>query len=208
LESLLGQALTLDDEPTLVRAVKAVKRSMARNQHLRDGYIDLFISFLATLIMFILRCTRLSVSIVFLIVGMGRVFLARGDWIRGMMGVGGIVFGVAFGVPVSGVMVPYHRLIIWIYNPAFQSVVHVIAVTSLVMVLGNDVVAIVRLKVDEWRKLKKEEEARQQKLRGIFYMPAQPKGKGKSSTSWNSVQSTKFGKREAYGKSQNVFAWE
>jgi hypothetical protein len=41
LESLLGQALRLDDEPTLVRAVKSMKRSMERDERVKKIYLSL-----------------------------------------------------------------------------------------------------------------------------------------------------------------------
>jgi hypothetical protein len=165
----------LDDEPTLVRAVKSVKRSMARNQHLQNRYLSLTTSLIPNLVMIFSRATRGGISISFIIFGVGRIIISR--WRIGMISLGicAFIFGCILGLPISGLMIPYHPFLLRVYNPAFQYSIHLVGVIILLVILARDVVFIVTLKYYEWKKLKREEEQRQQKLRGIFYTPVKSK---------------------------------
>lgn len=119
LESLLGQALTLDDEPTLVRAVKAVKRNMARDKHLHRAYGQLAISTTATLLLGLAaKFSRFQggLSVAYIAWGVGRVVLDYRipTFLTSILA---ILFGVLIGLPVSGLVIPYHPFLLRIYDP-------------------------------------------------------------------------------------------
>lgn len=183
----MGQALTLEDEPTLVRAVKAVKRSMAQDERLRDGYIVLMTSLFAnigSLIAWWIGRIQVGVCVGFIAVGVGRIGVSRGRLSRVIIGLGAIILGVGVGIPVSGLNIPRHPLVLRLYTPPVQSLLYRVTISLLVVIFTYDVSAIIQLKREKWKKLKAEEKKRQQRMRGIFYTPVKSKGKqGRSAIS-------------------------
>jgi hypothetical protein len=173
LEALLGQALRLEDEPTLVRAVKAVKRTMARDERVRRGYINLAIAALANLVGlggWVLGGRKVGVALSWLLLG--------GAWsstrLRGGLlgGVAAVIFGLMIMVPALGVTIPYHLWIVRFYHPSIQSLLHHLSMFMLVAILGWDISVLVNFKLEQRRMAKMEEERRREKMRGIFYTPA------------------------------------
>ena len=198
LEALLGQALRLDDEPTLVRAVKSVKRSMERNVHLQQSIIALATSCVAGCIA-VVWWKSVGLPLAFLAWGVARVAVSRGRVGIVIAGVMAVVFAVWIGLPFTGVEVAYHYLLLIAYHPTIQVLAHRIGGTILLVILGRDGTRVVQIKMKQWRKVKEEEEARQQKMRGIFYTPQ--KGKGRS------VSEKTVGKRAGvHSKSRSLFA--
>src|SRR5579859_4238690 len=182
LESLMGQALRLDDEPTLVRAVKRIKRNMARDERVREGYTSLAVSGFAVLLGLLgwgVGWMKVAVCLALLHVGIGRLMFGRGvvGWVEGIMA---IVLGLTVGVPLTGIEVPYSRFILRLYSPPIQMLLHTASTALLLISLARDITAIITLRLDQIRQAKRDEEQRQQKMRGIFYTPVKP-GKGSSS---------------------------
>lgn len=201
LEALLGQALRLDDEPTLVRAVKSVKRSMERNVRLRESIIGLSISSVAGLIALVFW-KSVGIPLAFLVWGLGRVAVSQWRWRSVLAGIGSLMFAVWTGFPFTGVEVPYHRLLLVAYHPAIQLLAQRIGGAVLLVLLGRDVIKVAQIKMNQWRKVKEEEEARQQKMRGIFYTPQ----KGKAAVG-RSVSEMNVAKRTGLrNKSRSMFA--
>ena len=183
LEALLGQALRLEDEPTLVRAVKAVKRSMARDEGLRRGYVSLAVSGIinAILVMsWIYGWISGGVILGFMILGMKEILDSRtgaGDkggirtWRSIAMGSLSILFSTMLLLPSTGLQVPYHPLLLNIYSPPIQTLVLRLGAFLLVALLARDISRVVRLKMERWEAARREEERRRRKLKGIFYTP-------------------------------------
>ena len=171
LEALLGQALTLEDEPTIVRAVKSVKRSMERNNQLRKSIIALTISSVAGIV-----AAVVGVPVAYSVWGIARVAISRGRLSDLSAGMVATLFAMWIGLPYTGIEVPYHRLLLVAYHPSIQLLAHRIGVTILVVILSRDVARVVQIKTEQRRKAKEKEEARQQKMRGIFYTPRKEKG--------------------------------
>lgn len=199
LEALLGQALRLDDEPTLVRAVKSVKRSMERNVLLQESIIAASISCVASIVGLIFW-RSVGIPLAFLVWGVVRVGLSRGRrWGSIVGGVVAMVFVVWIGFPFTGLEVPYHWFLLVAHHPSIQVLAHRIGGAVLLVILGRDIMKVVQIKMEQRRKVKEEEEARQQKMRGIFYTPQ--KGKGGRSVSEKTV-----GKRTGlHTKSRSMF---
>ena len=209
LESLLGQALTLEDEPTLVRAVKAVKRTMAQDKYFRDAYINSIVSFLANIVLFAswgMNRTRRGISFSFIVLGIGRIITSK--WrLRIITGLTSVGIGGVLGLPVSGLLIPYHPLILRLYSPEIQHLSHYLAITILVVILSRDIVRIVVLKREQWEKLRREELKRQEKMRGIFYTPVKSKGvAGKSVSKRTAGKGMEWDFQGGYTKSRSMFA--
>jgi len=198
LEALLGQALTLDDEPTLVRAVKAVKRTIEKDQRLKRGYIGLAISVVAVVLMGLgIWLGGLRGGVVFGLTGLGCGLMTQRSL---FMSAVSIVLSGILAVPVSGVMIPYHPAVLRIYQPGIQRSLQFLGVMMIIGVLVRNLFIIINLKREQWEKRRKEEEQRQQKLKGIFYTPAKQQKRAVSS----GFPNTK-GKLE-FRKSQSMFA--
>jgi hypothetical protein len=179
LESLLGQALTLEDEPTLVRAVKAVKRTMAQDKHLREAYINAVVSIIPNVLLLAswgLNRAQAGVSHAFFVLGIGRIITSR--WRLGQIfsGITLLFIGGALGLPISGLLIPYHPLLLRLYSPGIQHLAHRLAIATLLIISSRDIVRIVTLKREQWEKLRRKEIKRQEKMRGIFYTPRKSKG--------------------------------
>jgi hypothetical protein len=175
----LGQALTLEDEPTLVRAVKAVKRAMARDKYIRLAYFNVLTSLFANILVFICWITsqtRMGITFAFLVLGLARIGISRNIG-NILTGIHSILFGLFLGLPISSLEIPYHPILLKLYNPAMQSFLQLLGITLLFGILFRDVTIIISLKLEQRRKLKLEEEKRQEKLRGIFYTPVKQKKK-------------------------------
>jgi hypothetical protein len=164
----------LEDEPTLVRAVKAVKRTMARDERVKRGYISLTISSLANLIVFVAWFaggSRMGVAFAYIGLGVGWILTSQREVLTMAGGGLAVVFGMVFLLPVSGVHVPYHPFLLRLYHPSIQSLLQRVGVFVLLVVMARDIMTIVNLKLEQWRLAKMEEERRQEKMRGIFYTP-------------------------------------
>jgi hypothetical protein len=173
----------LEDEPTLVRAVKAVKRTMAQDHVLRDGYFNTITSLLSVIVVLISYWTnRLygGVSIAFILLGIGRICNSRRKLTRIGLGISSILFGMGLGLPISGFEIPYHPILLRIYHPTIQSLTHNVGIILLQSILFRDIGIVIAMKLAQWRRLKEEEIKRQEKLRGIFYTPKKAKGGGVS----------------------------
>lgn len=178
LESLLGQALTLDDEPTLVRAVKAVKRTMAQDKHIREAYVNAVISIIPNVLLLALwglNRTQEGVSFAFTILGIGGLVTSRWRLGQIFVGITQVVIGGLLGLPISGLLIPYHPILLRLYSPDIQRISHHLAIATLTVILSRDIVKIISLKREQWEKLRKEEIKRQEKMRGIFYTPGKSK---------------------------------
>lgn len=198
MEALLGQALTLDDEPTLVRAVKAVKRTIEKDQRLKRGYIALAISVVAVVLMGLgMWLGGLRGGVVFGLTGLGCGCMTQRSV---FMSVVSLVVSGILAIPVSGFMIPYHPAILRIYQPGIQLSFQFLGVTMIIGVLVRDLFIIINLKREQWEKRRKEEEQRQQKLKGIFYTPAKQQKRAVSSGFPNTKGALEF------RKSQSVFA--
>ena len=125
LESLLGQALTLDDEPTLVRAVKAVKRTMAQDKHLREAYITAVVSIIPNVLLLALWWLNRSqegVNFAFIVLGIGRLVTSRWRLSQIFVGITQVVIGGLLGLPISGLLIPYHPILLRLYSPDTQRI--------------------------------------------------------------------------------------
>ena len=196
MESLLGQALRLDDEPTLVRAVKAVKRTVARNRHFQKAYIALVISLIAVIVLLSFRGSQKGVSLSLIVFGTGRVFFSNWRVIPIFTGLFTIDFGVFLGIPVSGLEIPYHPLLLRIYHPTNQFASCALGLIFLFSVLCRDIFILVTLKLERWKKQNQEKEERERKLRGIFYTPVKKDGRN---------DPTQFGWNEGNARARNKF---
>jgi hypothetical protein len=173
LEALLGQALTLDDEPTLVRAVKSVKRTIARNEKLKKAYFGLAFSGVASIAFIVGIKYRTDFGVV-----CGLVILAGG--LRSMVALVQLVVAGILGLPIIGIAVPYHPVLLRIYNPAVQVILRYFGAFIIIGQTLRDVILIINLKREEWETRKKEKRERQEKLKGIFYTPTKPISKPQS----------------------------
>ena len=208
LESLLGQALTLDDEPTLVRAVKAVKRNMARDKHLHRAYAQLALSSATTLLL------GLSAKLSRFQGGLGTAYIA---WAVGrvvldyriptvLTSILSMVFGVVMGLPVSGVVIPYHPVLLRLYDPRIQKALRVAGAILLVGVLARDIAILVTMKLDRRRVAAEEERKREKRMKGIFYAKPAPTG-GRSVSLWNGAGSVRDrGRDGGHSKSKSMFS--
>ena len=214
LESLLGQALTLDDEPTLVRAVKAVKRSMAKDKRLHQAYVNIAISTLATVILAV--ATKFSrfrngLSSAYFIWGIGRIVSNYHQVTTFLTGIPAITFGVMMGLPVSGLVIPYHRALLQFYDPRIQTVLQITGVVLLVGILARDIVILFAIRIDRRRKAEEEERKRQEKIKGIFF--TKPVGtrdvatSGRGASLWNGSGKVTDGRRDGgSSKSKSMFS--
>jgi len=195
--------LTLDDEPTLVRAVKAVKRTMARDERLKRGYMALAVSTAASLLMGVgvwLGGLRVGVVSGLVMLGGGFVYLRS-------IALGGAILMMAwiFGLPMTGIMVPYHPVLLHIYHPTVQSCLQLLGVVGVVSVLVRDIVRVVILRRERAEKRKKEELDRQQKLKGIFYTPAKQQRSVRGASSGFAAKGTFDKKDPEFRKSKSMF---
>jgi hypothetical protein len=208
LESLLGQALTLDDEPTLVRAVKAVKRNMARDKHLHRAYAHLAISTTATLLLGL--STKFSrfqggLSAAYIAWGVARVAL---DYrIPTLLtSILALLFGVIMGLPVSGLVIPYHPILLRLYDPRIQNTLRAAGAILLVGVLARDAAIVVTMKLDRRKVAAEEERKRQERVKGIFYAKPAPAG-GRSVNLWNGGGTVRErGRDGGHSKSKSMFS--
>jgi hypothetical protein len=200
----------LEDEPTFVRAVKAVKRTMARDKHLQEAYISAVVSLVPNLSLLVswgLNRPEVGVSLAFIVPGIGRITTSR--WRLGQIfaGITLLVIGGVLGLPVSGLLIPYHSLLLHLYSPDVTHISRRIAIAALLGILSRDIVKIVTLKRERWERLRKEEIKRKEKMRGIFYTPGKPmKAVG------NSVNARTVGKvmerdfQQGHTKPRSLFA--
>lgn len=205
----MGQVLTLEDEPILVRTVKSLKRQMAKNQHLRNTYFNITTSFISILILFGMWIGNRDwgVSLSFLTFGIGRICLSRRKFVGNIiMGFCSIVFGVIIGVPTSGFEIPYHPLLLKLYDPTSQKYTQIFGVIVLFGNLVWDIRGLVLLKLEEWKKIKEEKGRRQEKMRGIFYAPEKTKGGGGTRRGRIGDGSGSGRLQSGDGKSRSLFA--
>lgn len=207
LESLLGQALTLDDEPTLVRAVKAVKRNMARDKHLHRAYGQLAISTTATLLFGLsAKFSRFQggLSAAYIAWAVGRVVLDYriSTFLTSILA---ILFGLLIGLPVSGLVIPYHPILLRLYDPRIQNTLRVAGAILLVGVLARDSAIVITMKLDRRKMAAEEERKRQERMKGIFY--AKPAPAGRSVSLWNGGGTVRErGRDGGHSKSKSMFA--
>ena len=126
--------MTLEDEPTLVRAVKAVKRTMAQDKHLREAYINAIVSTIPNVLLFALwGLNRIQggVSFAFIVLGIGRIITSR--WRLGQIfsGITQFFIGGVLGLPISGLLIPYHPLLLRLYSPETQHLARHLAIATL-----------------------------------------------------------------------------
>lgn len=180
MESLLGQALRLDDEPTLVRAVKAVKRNMERDERVRERVISLAISTFANICMGIGRYTQRTqagISIGLLLTGIGRLLSSRLRWT--------IILESMLLSTLGGILVLPSRVTPYgLDSPAITLLLKHVGTASLLVTLTHDIINLITLKLERRTKQKRDEIARQEKMRGIFYTPAKPKSVATRSVSF------------------------
>lgn len=141
LETLLGQT-TLEDEPTLVRAVKSVKRTMAKNEKLKRVYTALTFSAAATSVAILLLFSIKLAVIVALVVLQFRSVAAT-------------VVILAFSV-----------------LPLFDhpsTLLEYIGGTLVISTLVYDIIMLILIKREESENRRKEQMEREKKLRKIFY---------------------------------------
>jgi hypothetical protein len=152
---------------------------MQRDERVRQGYINLTISFMANAVIALswyFGIFKGGVCMGYFIFGIAKVFLSPRHLLSLISGVGAIVLGVIMVFPVSGIVVPYHPILLRVYNPRIQFVGYIGGMIILLLCLGRDIMGNVMIKMDQWNKVKKEKEEREQKMRGIFYTPIKPKG--------------------------------
>jgi hypothetical protein len=165
LESLLGQALRLDDEPSLVRAVKRVKRTMEQDERFRERYISLVISLGASLSMGIgwwIQHMKITVSSGLCVIGLVRIIQSRLRWTMISQGVVITLLGVVLQTRIL---------------PAIHLVLQHVGIILLVVITTHDITSLILLKLQVRNKRKQEEFARQEKMRGIFYTPVKSAGR-------------------------------
>lgn len=155
-----------------MRAIKAMKRSMARDERVRESYIKLAVSVCACIVVAFTKGSRAGVSIAYIFCGGVWCIVLKWYVWRFIAAVMATLFGCAVGLPVSGVTIPSHPFFVRLYNPRFQLYVHYMAVIVLVVILQQDMVSSVKLKLDQWRKSKEEEEQRKQKMKGLLHTPS------------------------------------
>jgi hypothetical protein len=176
----LGQALRLDDEPTLVRAVKAVKRSMERDERVRERFMSLAISTFANICMGIgryIQRTRTGLSIGLLATGIGRLLSSRLRWTIILESMVLSTLGGVLVLPSS--VTPYA-----LDSPVITLLLKHVGTASLLVTLTHDITNLITLKLERRAKQKRDEIARQEKMRGIFYTPVKPKSAATRSVSF------------------------
>jgi hypothetical protein len=174
-----------------VRAVKAVRRSMARDQGLRRGYVGLCVS---GVVMAVLAGSwrggwergGVGIGVLVLVLtrfggeGVGGGMQGngvqgsgiQGGWIQGMvLKSWSLLFSIILLLPYSGFQIPYHPLLVKLYSPPIQILLLRLGTLFLVSLFAGDISRIVRLKRDQWDRIHREEEQRREKVRGIFYTP-------------------------------------
>jgi len=176
----------------LVRAVKAVKRSMARDKHLHQAYVNTATSALATAVLSLAtKFSRFSsgLSGAYVTWGIGRIVSNSHQITAFLTGIPAITFGVIMCLPGSGLVIPYHPLVLRFYDPRIQSVLQIAGVIFLIGILARDIAILVAIKLDRRRKAAEEERKRQEKMKGIFYTePARTRdvaASGRSVNLWN-----------------------
>ena len=192
LESLLGQALRLDDEPTLVRAVKSMKRSMERDERVKKIYLSLGI-YVAGIIPLGtgFQMSGIKDGVAWMALCIGPYLLIQRSLLTVFIGLVFILVGGVTSFSRFQVLVPFHPVVSRLYTPiaesialAFASVVENIALAVVlalwVFIIARDIASLVNLRLESVKKRKQEEEERQQKLKGIFYTPTKPTGKAQN----------------------------
>lgn len=214
LESLLGQALTLDDEPTLVRAVKAVRRNMERDKGLHQAYVNVALSTIVSLILGIsAQFSRFQGGLSGAYITWGIARIASDYTVTTLLtSVSTIVFGVIIGLPVSGLVIPYHPLLLRFYDPRIQGVLQAAGVFLLIGILAHETALLITMKLDRRRKAAEEERKRQEKMKGIFYTnPAKVRditpAAGKNVSLWDGSGAIRErGNDGGHSKSKSMFS--
>jgi hypothetical protein len=208
LESLLGQALTLDDEPTLVRAVRTVRRNIARDKHIYRAYGYLAVSTITTLLLGLsAKFSRFQggLSVAYIAWGVGRVVFDYRipTFLTSILA---ILFGVLMGLPVSGLVIPYHPILLRLYDPRIQNTLRVAGAILLVGVLARDTAILVTMKLDRRKMAAEEERKRQERKKGTFYAKPAPTG-GRSVNLWNGSETVRErGRDGGHLKSKSMFS--
>jgi hypothetical protein len=189
LESLLGQALTLEDEPTLVRAVKSVKRSLAQNEEIRNVYVNMALSSVATVIMTIFQFSEWGIGISLGFFGITQMIRAIVDKsIRFSAYTTVVTFVMGAGVATLGTLLIEVKTAtdglftrdLPVQRSTIVRIISAVGGSIILSYLVYSIYVLVTLKLQQRKKAREEELKRQQKLRGIFYTPVKPE-KGK----WN-----------------------
>ena len=186
LESLLGQALRLDDEPTLVRAVKSMKRSMERDERVKKIYLSLGIYVAGIIPLGIgFQMSGIKDGVAWMAWCIGPYLLIQQSLWTVFIGLVFILVGGVTSLSRFQVLVPFHPVVSLLYTPiaesialAFVSAVENIALAVVlalwVFIIARDITSLVNLRLEGVKKRKQEEDERQQKLKGIFYTPTKP----------------------------------
>ena len=152
---------------------------MAQDRHLKEAYITLITSLLPNMLIFVswvVDQTREGVSCALIIMGIGWILSSRRRIGTIIMGAIVILFGIGLGIPVSGLVLPFHPILLRLYSPTTQFLSHHLAITALLIIFTRNIFTIITLKQEQWNKLRREEIARQEKMKGIFYTPTKSRG--------------------------------
>jgi hypothetical protein len=181
---------------------------MAQDKRLREAYINAVVSIVPSVLLFTSWAVNRSqggVSFAFIVLGIGRIVTSRWRVSQIFAGITQLFIGGALGLPISGLLIPYHPLLLLLYSPKIQHFSHHLSIATLVIILSRDIVRIVSLKREKREKLRKEEIKRQEKMRGIFYTPGKSKGvAGRNVTAGKGME--RDFQQGGHPKSRSVFA--
>ena len=189
--------------------MKAVRRTIARDKHLQEAYISAVVSVIPNVSLLVswgLNRSKMGVSLAFIVLGFGRITTSR--WRLGQIfaGITQLVIGGVLGLPVSGLLIPYHPLLLRLYSQDITHISHRIAIAALLLILSRDIVGIVTLKRERWERLRKEEIKRKEKMRGIFYTPGKPRAAGNSVNARTVGKVTERDFQQGHTKPRSLFA--